>query len=527
MKTSPRCLFPGAIACLLTLTLASPAKAAPPANAKVIHVLNRLSFGPQPGDVARVEKMGVETYIQQQLHPDTLPEPPDLTQQLAQMETLSLTPLQLIEQTTPANLPKGQKPTPEQRQAVRKEANYVLAQALRARLLRATASSRQLQEVMVDFWYNHFNVFANKGVDKLLVGSYEESAIRPYVLGRFRDLLGATAHHPAMLYYLDNWQNVAPSPKAGRGKKNGLNENYARELMELHTLGVDGGYTQADVIALAKIFTGWTFRKSAQPGVAANGFYFDAKRHDTSDKVFLGQTIKGSGMAEAEQALDILAKSPATARHISYQLAQYLVADQPPKALVERLAQKFLATDGNLREVLAMLFHSPEFWAAQADRAKFKTPYQYAISSVRATGIAVQDFRPIHGLLQQLGMPLYGCLTPDGYKNTADVWLNPDAMTRRISFATALASGRLPLTTPPVSMLSLIADRKGELPTAPMLENSSAMARPTQPMIPVDPEQLATTLGNAFSPQTQQTIATSPPQLRAALILGSPEFMRR
>ena len=526
MKTSSRCLFPSAIALLLTFTLGSPSQAVPSTDRKVIHILDRLSFGPQPGDVANVEKIGVETYIQQQLHPETLPEPPTLTQQLAQLEALNLTPLQLFKQDLP-NLQKGQKPTPEQRQAARKAANTVLAQARQARWLRATASPRQLQEVMVNFWYNHFNVFADKGIDRLLVGSYEQDAIRPYALGRFRDLLSATAHHPAMLFYLDNWQNVAPNGQSDRAKKNGLNENYARELMELHTLGVDGGYTQADVVALAKIFTGWTFRKSAQPGVAANGFYFDAKRHDPSDKVFLGQTIKGSGRAEAEQALDRLAKSPATARHLSYQLAQYFIADQPPAALVERLAQKFLATDGNIREVLSTLLHSPEFWATQADRAKFKTPYQYAVSAVRATGLAVTDFRPLNGLLQQLGMPLYGCLTPDGYKNTADVWLNPDALTRRISFATALASGRLPLTTPPLSQITAMTTQTDRVAIAPKVKGAGLIGRSTPLATPIDPEQLATTLGNAFSPQTQQTIATSPPQLRAALILGSPEFMRR
>ncbi len=481
--------------CLLMLGLGflSPSDAATSIDPKVMHVLDRLSLGARPGDVEAVEKLGVEGYIQQQLHPESIPQPQALSDQLAQLETLNLTPLQLFEQI---NLPKSPAPTPEQRRAYRQKMAHVLDQAQQAHLLEATESPRQLQEVMVDFWYNHFNVFSRKGIDMMLVGAYEQEAIRPHVFDRFRDLLEATAHHPAMLYYLDNWQNS--TPKATSKRPQGLNENYARELMELHTLGVDGGYTQQDVIALAKIFTGWTFRRTAQPGVEPNGFYFDAKRHDFSDKVFLGHTIKGSGIAEGEQALDILAKSPATAHHISYQLAQYFIADQPPKALVDRLSQKFLATDGNIREVLSTLFHSSEFWNAQTDDAKFKTPYQYVVSAVRATGIDVQNFRPIRGVLQQLGMPLYGCLTPDGYKNTEDVWLNPDALTRRISFATTLASGRLPLS-----------------------------ATSSQLSSPVDPDQLSNTLGNSFSTKTQQTIASSPPNLRAALILGSPEFMRR
>ncbi len=520
--------------CLLFLGLGClcPSDAATPVDPQVIHVLDRLSFGTHPGDIEAVEKLGVEGYIQQQLHPESIPQPQALTDRLSQLETLNLTPLQLFEQFGLPKLPKGQTLTPEQRRAYRQNMAHVLEQAEQARLLNSTESPRQLQEVMVDFWYNHFNVFSRKGPDEMLVGAYEQEAIRPHVFDRFRDLLGATAHHPAMLYYLDNSQNSVPNPS----RKQGLNENYARELMELHTLGVDGGYTQQDVIALAKILTGWTFHRTAQPGVDSNGFYFDAKRHDFSDKVFLGHTIKGSGMAEGEQALDILAKSPATAHHLSYQLAQYFVADQPPKALVDQLSQKFLATDGNIREVLSTLFHSSAFQDAHNYNAKFKTPYQYAISAVRSTGIEVQNFRPINALLRQLGMPLYECLTPDGYKNTEDVWLNPDAMTRRISFATSLASGRLPLTTPPIASSPVVSQapmddtRIGKMLTKLGFGGATQptdSSRPTPPVTPVDPDQLATTLGDSFSVQTQQAIAASPPHLRAALMLGSPEFMRR
>jgi uncharacterized protein (DUF1800 family) len=359
------------------------------------------------------------------------------------------------------------------------------------------------------------------------VGAYEEEAIRPYALGHFRQLLEATAKHPAMLFYLDNWQNTAPNSPGAKGRFKGLNETYARELMELHTLGVDGGYTQQDVTTLARILTGWGFTRPL-PQDTSDGYWssFDAKRHDFSDKVFLGQTIKGSGIKEGEQALDILAQSPATAHHISYQLAQYFVADQPPPALVERLAQRFQQTDGDIREVLNTLFHSPEFWDMKNYNAKFKTPYQYVISSVRATGVEVHNFRPIYGMLQQLGMPLYGCLTPDGYKNTQDAWLNPDAMTRRLSFATALASGRLPLSQYPKDLgigLPLAntqmpgQDQTAMMPTPPIISLSKSQ--------PVDATQLSNTLGNYFSAQTQSAIAASPRQLSASLILGSPEFM--
>ncbi|OLP17669.1 hypothetical protein BST81_15225 [Leptolyngbya sp. 'hensonii'] len=472
--------------------------ASQPADPQVLHVLNRLGYGPRPGDIDRVATIGVKRYIQEQLSPDSIQEPATLTAKLTQLETLKLPPTQLIQSFRLARMQRQQGQS-----ATANLPRQVLEEAMTARLLRAIDSPRQLQEVLTDFWYNHFNVFAGKGLDRVLVGSYEQQAIRPHTLGRFRDLLEATARHPAMLFYLDNWQNTAPNSSGARGRFRGLNENYARELMELHTLGVKGGYTQQDVIALARILTGWGFCRPNQPeAVTNNGFCFEAQRHDFGDKVFLGQTIKGSGIAEVETALDILARHPATARHISYKLAQYFVADRPPQTLVERLTQRFQATDGDLREVLRTLFQSPEFWDTQSYGAKFKTPYQYVVSSLRATGTDLPNFRPILGQLQQMGMPLYGCQTPDGYKNTQDAWLNADAMTRRLNFATVLASGRLPAL-------------------------SAGIKASGKPVPSVDGIRLAQTLGDRFSPNTTTAIAQSPPQLRAALILGSPEFMRR
>ncbi len=319
-----------------------------------------------------------------------------------------------------------------------------------------------------------------------------------------------------MLFYLDNWQNRNPNNPAARRKNQGLNENYARELMELHTLGVDGGYTQQDVITLARIFTGWGLVNNNTQINDGSGFYFDPKRHDFSDKVFLGQQIKGSGQAEGEQALDILARSPATAHHISYQLAQYFVSDNPPTDLVKRLTQRYLTTNGNIRDVLFTLFHSSEFWDAKNFNAKFKTPYQYAISSVRATGLEVNNTKPIFNLLQQLAMPLYGCVTPDGYKNTQDAWLNPDAMTRRLNFATAIANGNVPIASIP----------KNSDPGT-KIQVGGNVAPQANPPMPLDAVQLANTLGNLFSPTTENAIASSPEKIRATLILGSPEFMRR
>ncbi|MBD2300401.1 DUF1800 domain-containing protein [Nostoc sp. FACHB-190] len=469
-----------------------------PVDPKILHIINRLSFGAKPGEIQKVESLGVERYIKAQLSPNSISESPSLTRQLSQLETLNLNTVELRNY-----LKAPPQATPEEKKALQKKGGKILQEAVKARLLRATSSNRQLQEVMVDFWYNHFNVYSGKGNARYWVGAYEQEAIRPYALGRFRDLLGATAHHPAMLVYLDNSQNKA-SRRPGATPR--VNENYARELMELHTLGADGGYTQQDVIALARIFTGWGI---ARPGQQTNGksvFYFDPKFHDPNDKVFLGRTIKASGQAEGEQALDILAQSPATAHHISYQLAQYFVSDRPPAILVDRLAQRFRNTDGNIRAVLETLFQSPEFWDKKYFNAKFKTPFQYTVSAVRATGLEVNNTIPLSRNLEQLEMPVYGCRTPDGYKNTQDVWLNPEAMNRRLSFATALGSGRLPLLG---------------------IANNQPKNKSINPVQPLDATQLINTLGNSLSPKTQSAIAASPPELKAALVLGSPEFMRR
>ncbi len=466
----------------LTLGLALSSDAATPDRLKILHALNRMSLGIRPGDIEQVESIGLDRYIQAQLSPQQVPIPPTLAKRLSQLDTLRMTPLQLKQAYKKP--PKGA--TPEERKAYRQVLLNVIQQAMQARLLRATESPRQLEETMVEFWFNHFNIFANKDQNWLWVGSYEETAIRPHVLGKFRTLLEATARHPAMLLYLDNWQNTAPGSPGARGRFQGLNENYARELMELHTLGVDGGYTQTDVTTLAKILTGWGIRPAQQAGGDESGFYFNANRHDFSDKVFLGRAIKGRGEAEVEQALDMLAASPVTAKHISYQLAQYFVADQPPAALVDRLTQRYLQTDGDIRAVLETLFKSPEFWNPHVYGAKFKTPYQYTISAFRATETDVQNNKLGANILKQLGMPLYGCQTPDGYKNTQVAWLNPDSMMRRLSFATSLAR-----------------------------------------LKPLDAARLTRALGNSFSAQTSAAIASSPPQLRPALILGSPEFMHR
>ncbi len=503
--------------------VAAPAQAT--AEQQALHVLNRLGYGPRPGDVARVVQMGIPAYIQSQLAPEQIPLPPHLTQRLTQLETQ-----REATGSTLAQFVAGRQQARDgdaDKQQFRSRVAHLAEQSAEARLARAIESPRQLEEVMVEFWFNHFNVYAGKGLDRALISSYERDAIRPNVLGNFRTLLGATAHHPAMLFYLDNWLSTKadyqPRSRFGlrqmgnapaKGKTHGLNENYARELMELHTLGVDGGYTQKDVTELARMLTGWTF--SARRSAGSNDlFEFDPARHDNGDKFWLSRTIRGNGLREGEIALDVLASHPATARHIAFKLAQFFVQDQPPAQLVDRLAKQFLDSKGEIRPVLVLLFSSTEFMAARG--SKFKTPYQFVVSAARAGNVPVQNIRPLLGTLNQLGMPLYGSPTPDGYKNTEAAWLNPDALSRRIQFATALATGRLPLEqAPPDSPMS-----KKQLEKQAMI---SAEIKPNRPAL--TPEPLLATLGPGISPATRELLGQQPPGLRAALILGSPDFMR-
>lgn len=502
--------------------------AAPPdaqAQAQALHVLNRLAFGPRPGDVERVANMGVQRWIDEQLHPETIPLPPDLTARLAALDTVNRGTGDSLAEFL--ELRREVRMDDEGAKQHRRQVEMrVSRQAAEARLLRAVESPRQLEEVMVDFWYNHFNVFSGKGIDRALVTSYERDAIRPYALGSFRALLGATAKHPAMLFYLDNVVSSAPRPDA-KGKARGLNENYARELMELHTLGADGGYTQRDVTELARMLTGWTFDQKRLVRTGET-FRFDAGRHDRDVKTWLGHEIAPAGQQEGEYALDVLAMHPATAHHVSRELAQYFVSDDPPPALVDRMAATWLASQGDIRAVLATLFASREFMAAGAVGAKFKTPYQFVVSAVRASGDPVVNVGPLVNTMSQLGMPLYGCQTPDGYKNTQDAWLNPDALTRRIAFATALASGRLPLAAMPAeprpAMAAMAPNMAGS--DAVPLPAPPAMVEPSKPA-PLDPARLQATLAGSISPRTQAIVQHNPDNLRAAMLLGSPDFMQR
>jgi uncharacterized protein (DUF1800 family) len=410
----------------------------------------------------------------------------------------------------PANAAADQNPmnNPQYRQAVMeyyKENNLRPAQFLTgelqmSRILRAVYSERQLQEVMVDFWTNHFNVFAGKGADRWLLTSYDRDTIRPHTLGKFYDLLLADAESPAMLFYLDNVQSVSPNaqlvpqrPAAARGplaqlmrnnppqpgqqqrppqqqQRRGINENYARELMELHTLGVDGGYTQKDVQEVARCFTGWTIIAPRGAGAAAqavmNGpmaelartkagtFIFRPAVHDNGEKIVLGHKIPaGGGINDGLMVLDILAHHPSTAKFIATKLVRRFVSDEPPPALVDRVAQTFLKSDGDIREVLRTIFYSPEFNSQHAYRAKVKRPFELAISAVRTIGADTNGGPQFHQWIQRMGQPLYGFQTPNGYADVAENWVNTGALLERMNFALALVSNRIPGTRVDLSRL--------------------------------------------------------------------------
>jgi len=514
------------------------AAALPNDDKTILHVLNRIAFGPRPGDVERVKALGLQRYIDEQLRPERIADT-SMPARLSALATLGLSNREIAQTYELPQLQarQGKKraaaqagdntPAPTDKLAkvdnvkmpdpLQQKANRVVIELSEQKILRAVYSERQLQEVLTDFWFNHFNVDARKGPDRFMLTEYERDVIRPHVLGTFRDLLEADAKSPAMLFYLDNWMSADPNgphkqpmaaPRVGRGRfgglmfppaarpntqgKNapkGLNENYGRELMELHTLGVDGGYTQKDVTEVARAFTGWTIQNPRMGG----GFRFEPRIHDEGQKVVLGHVIKaGGGENDGKQVLDILATHSSTAKFIATKLVRRFVSDTPPPALVDRVAARFRETDGDLREVVRTILTSPEFFAPEAYRAKVKTPFEFVASALRATGADIQDATPLVREMQQLGQPLYMCQPPTGYKDTADAWVNTGALVNRMNFSLMLAGNRVPRIT--VADLSTVN----------------------------------TILGDDVSEATRSTIAkaTGTPQM-AALTLGSPEFQRR
>lgn len=476
-------LFGLSFALLLAAGAGSPAVQAATGgdDAAIVHALNRLTYGPRPGDVERVRAMGLQQWIDLQLTPSRIDDRAT-DAKLARLVTLGLdsgtitrdyTGPSMIERRQaqanataagmdPADPANAQRPRPGAGSDAQRKAQQVIADLEAAKLLRAVYSERQLEEVLVDFWFNHFNVNAGKGATRNYVGEYEREAIRPYVLGRFRDMLGATAKSPAMLFYLDNWLSSGAEVRGAgvRGaevrRSTGLNENYARELLELHTLGVDGGYTQDDIVNVARAFTGWTMQPRR-----GSGFVFAGPRHERGDKVVLGHTIKSSGVDEGERVLDIVAAHPATARHIAKKLAVRFVSDNPPAALIDRAAAAFTATNGDLREVLRVILQSPEFLSADVQRAKVKTPLEFVASALRATGAEIRNAVPLARTLRDMGMPLYFCQPPTGYDDTATTWVTAGALVSRMNFAVELSKNTVRGVRVPLSEEQTLAMKIG------------------------------------------------------------------
>jgi uncharacterized protein (DUF1800 family) len=563
----------------------------------IMHALNRLAYGPRPGDVERIRQMGLEKWIEQQLHPESIDDSA-LTQRLRRYPTLGMSSKQLIEEyPRPAQIAKQQGISKEQAkgeakdelEAKRKEAesqvlvtgndnldkaqqqlaklqgpNRIISELSMAKVDRAVYSDRQLEAVMEDFWLNHFNVYANKGDDKWLLTSYERDTIRPHTMGKFQDLLIATAKSPAMLFYLDNYVSAdpaavarqqaekdlrrgryqgvfaggstptpgtfpgpttgpAPAVKTVAAKKpeRGLNENYGREVMELHTIGVDAGYTQQDVIQMAECLTGWTIHEPRKDPE----FFFDEKIHDQGKKVVMGHTFNYGGEKDGEEALKMLASQPSAARFISTELARHFVSDNPPPALVERMAKSFASSNGDIRVVLKVMIYSPEFWSSETYRAKVKTPFELVASTARALNAEVTITLPLAQWVGRMGEPLYLCQPPTGYSDKAEMWVNTGALLNRLNFALAFAGDKMGGAT--VDLNSMLGDEALKDPNAALARSlqlflDGQVASSTQETLEArlkDPQILQARLDDPVKQVNEGLIV--------GLVLGTPEFQRR
>ena len=474
-----------------------------------LRLLNRVTWGANATSVRQIEAAGIDRYIEQQLRPAPATLPPAVQEHIDAMTISQRRFDELMYDIEKQRRdfvamkdPAERKPA---QQAYQQELTRLGREAQTRAILRAIYSPNQLQEQMTWFWMNHFNVFQFKANVRAMVGDYEENAIRPHALGRFRTLLGAVARHPAMLRYLDNAFNAS----------NRINENYARELMELHTLGVDGGYTQRDVQELARILTGVGINLTGNtPNVRQDRlgeyvrrgvFEFNPNRHDYGDKVFLGQAMRGAGLAELDQALDRLARHPSTARFVSRKLATYLVADDPPAQLVERMAQTFQSSDGDIAAVLRVMFKSPEFRTSLG--RKFKDPVHYVVSAVRLTydEKPILNAQPVIGWLNRMGEGLYNRETPDGYPLTQSGWVSPGQMTTRFEIARAIGSGA-------AGLFKADGPQGAELAAFPQLSNALYF------------QAVRKTLGPATLKGLEQARS---PQEWNTFLLSSPEFMNR
>jgi uncharacterized protein (DUF1800 family) len=518
----------------------------PPTRTHTVHVLQRLGFGPSPRDLSEVERLGLAAWIDGQLTPGV---DPAIEERLSGFKTLGLSVAESFR-----TYPRPQVAlkvmgidvkTEAGKEAARDYAKLnadelprqLLVELTQAKLLRAANSRRQFEEVLVDFWFNHFNVSAEKGRVRWMVNAYEREAIRPHVFGRFRELLGATAKHPAMLWYLDGWLSVregfslklgarkktqgppvmmeedddenTPEP-LGTGRALGLNENYARELLELHTVGVSAGYTQDDVREAAKALTGWSLEvRPRQPKFGQ--LVFRPLAHDDGARRVFGLELQaGLGQQHGEQLLDFLARHPATARHLATKLCQRLVSDTPPPALVERVAAVFLRTDGDLSATYRAIIESPEFWSADAIASKTRTPLEFVVGAIRAVGTLDEVQRPLATALEQMGQPLYRCAPPTGYREEGAAWVSAGGLVSRINFGLKLAAGRIPgviVTLPPK-----------ETPLDTLAQ--SILGRPAS-------EATLATVRKALAADDEVDERRDDRSKVVGLLLGAPEFQRQ
>ena len=508
----------------------TPATALTPRDS-AFHALNRLAYGPRPGEVPRVAAEGVMRWIDRQLSVDGIDDH-GLAERERQFQVLEYDRGDLAAMYTAAQRERRERKLAAAPDTMAdKDAASPIAQRGRRlagefadlAVVRAALSERQLYEIMVDFWTNHFNVYFAKGADRFLTPDYIEHTIRPRAMGKFADLLIATAKSPAMLFYLDNWESVAPgtSPpfprsarrRGGQGVRpmpKGINENYARELLELHTLGVDGGYTQQDVIDVARIFTGWSIERPQQGG----DFEFHEWAHDRGDKQVLGVRFEGGhNMDEGIRLLKLLASDPATMHHVSRKLCQRFVSDDPPDGCVDDAVAAWKRSSGDMRDVLRAIFHGPDFWAAENVRAKVKTPLEFVVSAARAVDAQPDTSPRLAQVVARLGEPLYLHVAPDGYPEREAAWVNSGALLDRMNAAVALAAGKLQGVT--VALDSIVS------------------AGGAEELIGVVNEKI---LGGTMSENTKQVLRrelagiSDPMQARAlavGLAIGGPEFQRQ
>jgi uncharacterized protein (DUF1800 family) len=599
----------------------------------ILHALNRLAYGPRPGDIARIKQMGLAKWIDLQLNPKGIDDSA-VDARLNGFPTLALSSMQLIrdypnpkqeakreakaqnqqqeqaarpgdaaaavvaqdmqgasapsrsngnedmnsggnagsvQMASATDNPSPMKLNPATRGLGKKDIlgadpnavpraisddskrpQRVVEELAMAKVTRAIYSERQLQQVLDDFWFNHFNVFAGKGEDKWYLTSYERDVIQPHTLGKFKDLVTATAQSPAMLFYLDNFLSAdpkaaerqaaeraarqqmhrgpwgqtyppRPQPQAQNKKKQerGLNENYGRELMELHTLGVDGGYTQKDVTEVARCFTGWSIEKPRENPQ----FKFEEKFHDPGPKVVMGKKIHAGGMKDGEEVIELLSKNPNTAKFISTKLAHRFVSDTPPPALVERMAKEFLKSDGDIKDVMRTMIYSPEFWSRDAYRAKIKTPFELVVSSVRALGTDVDTPMPLVQWVGRIGEPLYQCQPPTGYVDKANTWVNTGALLNRLNFSLALAGNKVRGSRSDVSALlgtDTGGDAKSALDRAVEVFLGGQVGSSTVEILQKQMENPQVVQAKLDDPVKQVDLGVV-----TGLVLGAPEFQRR